>query len=494
MLSHGKAMHRSLVGGTVQRVVLGRVGARDLVLMRIRVPGDTGHIVIDGVLGVAIVDSAERDRLRDALGGSRSPVQPQWRARLEGAKVTGMGDRRLDFVRDGAIGRVLAASGTLRLERTAAEVGKPQASSSPRSSLPPGPLSGLSQGPTDRPSSTDRSGAIDAPSGTPMTGGARLIDELDRLSTHRRLDALRQRLSRARARVERRIAAVHGDLAKLQAAEAAARHAPLFVAESARAPRGATVLRAVDWSSGDPRTLEMPIDPTRGARQHLEALFARSRRLKDAAHIPRARLEEAERIRDALAAIALRIGRPDEDPDSLEAAARTAAPRDFSPGPRAAIAQVPRFGSAPRGSPTAMPPGGRAAKGTGRPCYRTFQSASGASIFVGRGAAHNDRLTLQVARPHDLWLHARSQAGAHVVVPLDKGASCPADVLVEAAHLAAHFSDAREERVVEVQYAPRRHVRKPRGSLPGAVVVDREKVLLLRKNDELLRSVLEREA
>ena len=114
--------------------------------------------------------------------------------------------------------------------------------------------------------------------------------------------------------------------------------------------------------------------------------------------------------------------------------------------------------------------------------------------LLGSSTENRSHMTLQVARPHDLWLHARSQAGAHVVVPLDKGASCPADVLVEAAHLAAHFSDAREERVVEVQYAPRRHVRKPRGSLPGAVVVDREKVLVLRKNDEVLRHVLEREA
>jgi ribosomal quality control pathway NFACT family protein len=489
MLSHGRAMHRSLVGGTVQRVDLARVGARDLALMRIRVPGETGHIVIDGVLGVAIVDSAERDRLRAILGGSRSPVQAQWRACLQGAKMTGIGDRRLDFARDGAIRQVFAASGTLRLEQTAAGIDPTQ----DPSVLAPGTTPGLPHGKADRPTSTDRSGAIDAPSGAPMTGGAHWIDELDRLGTLRRLDALRQRLSRARARVERRIAAVQGDLAKLQAAQAAARHAPLFVAEAARAPRGATVLRAVDWSSGQPRTLEMPIDPTQGARQHVEALFTRSRRLKDAAHIPRARLEQAERIRDALAAIALRIGRPDEDPDALEAEARTAAPRDFNPGPLAAIAQEQRIGGAPRG-PTAVPPGARAGKGMGRPCYRTFQSASGKPIYVGRGAAHNDRLTLHVARPHDLWLHARSQAGAHVVVPLDKGASCPADVLVEAAHLAAHFSEAREERVVEVQYAPRRHVRKPRGSLPGAVVVDREKVLVLRKNDEVLRHVLEREA
>jgi predicted ribosome quality control (RQC) complex YloA/Tae2 family protein len=101
-------------------------------------------------------------------------------------------------------------------------------------------------------------------------------------------------------------------------------------------------------------------------------------------------------------------------------------------------------------------------------------------ILVGRGAADNDALTTKTARPHDLWLHAKSIHGAHVVVPLAKGESCPSDLLVDAAHLAAHFSDARGEKVVEIQHTTRRYVRKPKGSAPGAVVLDRETVLVLR--------------
>ncbi|GAC1522858.1 MAG: hypothetical protein NVS3B10_22990 [Polyangiales bacterium] len=99
---------------------------------------------------------------------------------------------------------------------------------------------------------------------------------------------------------------------------------------------------------------------------------------------------------------------------------------------------------------------------------------------MGRGAKDNDLLTTHVARPHDLWLHVKGVTGAHVVVPMTKGESCPQALLIDAAHLAAHFSDARGERVVEISHAPRRHVRKPRGAPPGAVVVDREKVLVLR--------------
>ena len=138
-----------------------------------------------------------------------------------------------------------------------------------------------------------------------------------------------------------------------------------------------------------------------------------------------------------------------------------------------------------RAGPAAQPP---------LPPYRTFLSASGARILVGRSAEKNDALTFHVARPHDLWLHAKNRTGSHVVVPLDKKGSCPGDVLVDAAHLAAHFSEARDEALVEVQYTPRRYLRKPRGSAAGLVVVDREKVLLLRREDDRLRALLEREA
>jgi predicted ribosome quality control (RQC) complex YloA/Tae2 family protein len=304
-----------------------------------------------------------------------------------------------------------------------------------------------------------------------------ILDDLRRTETQRRREHLQRALAKAIARIERRIAALRGDMAAMQAAEAAARHAPLFVAEAARAARGATVIRAVDWASGEPEPIEMTIDPAKSALGQVDALFKRARRLKGGNHIVHERLEKALGARGSLAEVAVVLERPEADLDALEGAARTAAPRDFQAG----LAVAPTRSMAAR------------ALGA-RPPHRTFRSVSGAPIYVGRGAAHNDALTLHVARPHDLWMHARGRKGAHVVVPLEKGASCPADVLVEAGHLAAHFSEARDERVVEILYAQRRYVRKPRGSAPGAVVVDREKVIVLRKDDDVLRRLLEREA
>ena len=322
-----------------------------------------------------------------------------------------------------------------------------------------------------------------------------------------RLDALRRALSRAIARLDRRIDAVRGDLERAAGADETARRAQLFVAEASRAPRGAKRLVAVDWSSlkdppeagrqpeGPPyaaREIEMKLDPAKPARAQLDAVFQRARRLKDGARIGRARLAEAEAARASLAAIAVAM---DRHPASgggpggpsllaqvsmtaaLEARARTAAPRDF----KLAAPQDPSKRGSPSAQQAPLPP------------YRTFTSASGVRIMVGKGAEKNDELTFHVARPHDLWLHVKNRTGAHVIVPLARGHTCPGDVLVEAAHLAAHFSEARDEDLVEVQYARKRHLRKPRGSAPGLVMVDKEKVLVLRRQEALLKAVLARE-
>jgi hypothetical protein len=248
---------------------------------------------------------------------------------------------------------------------------------------------------------------------------------------------------------------------------------------------------AVDWSTGEARDVEWKLDPARGAQEQLDALFQRARRLKEGARIARARLDDAERALAALRAVATVLAdtpadaQPSPDLAALEARARAAAPRDF---------RLASSGLAGGSRPGGHAPG-RARSGAQAPLppYRVFAATGGTRLLVGRGAEKNDALTFHVARPHDLWLHAKNRAGAHVIVPLDKNASCPADVLVEAAHLAAHFSEARDERVVEVQYTPRRYLRKPRGSAPGLVVVDREKVLVLRREDDLLRRLLERE-
>ena len=77
-----------------------------------------------------------------------------------------------------------------------------------------------------------------------------------------------------------------------------------------------------------------------------------------------------------------------------------------------------------------------------------------------------------------------------MIVTLEKNSVCASDVLVEAAHVAAHFSEGREEGVIEIQYTPRRYLRKPKGAAPGLVVVEREKVLVLRVDPAMTARLL----
>ncbi len=288
--------------------------------------------------------------------------------------------------------------------------------------------------------------------------------------------AIGRALDRALDRVERRIASVSRDLERMAGADAILARAQWLTPLAARAPRGATRLAGTDWSTGEPVPFEVELDPSRSARENLDAMFKRARRLKLGRRFAEPRLAEATRVASALRAGRARLAEATcaEDLDGVEAAARAVAPRDFALEQRGA--GEPR----PRRSPE-------------RVGHRVFPISEGRVARVGKGGVDNDRLTFRTARPHDLFLHVKGRAGAHVIVPLERGASPPPAALVDAAHLAAHFSDARGETVVDVEYTHRKFLRKPRDGAPGMVLVEREKVLVLRVEEERLARLLARE-
>lgn len=272
------------------------------------------------------------------------------------------------------------------------------------------------------------------------------------------------RLQRDARTLKRRLAAVEGDLARILEAPRIRHHAELLLANLHAIAPNATEATVVDWNLPDSATVTIAIDPALGAKRFAETLFARARRLDRGKSVGEKRRDET------LAALA----RLEERKRALLAGEEIAGDAKSTASPAARTLE--RVGRA--STPDARVP------------YRAFIAANGRVVLVGRGAKDNDALTLSLAKPHDLWLHARGTEGAHVVVPLDRGASCPGDLLVDAAHLAAHFSSARGEPVVDVQYVERRHVRKRKGSPPGAVQVEREKVLALRLDADRLAALL----
>lgn len=100
-----------------------------------------------------------------------------------------------------------------------------------------------------------------------------------------------------------------------------------------------------------------------------------------------------------------------------------------------------------------------------------FVSSAGLRIRVGRNNSQNDQLTLKSAFKSDLWLHTQKIHGSHVIISCEGGEADEATIL-EAAKLAAYYSQAREGQNVPVDYTIVKNVKKPAGAKPGMVIYD----------------------
>lgn len=311
--------------------------------------------------------------------------------------------------------------------------------------------------------------------GTPQdlwAAGDRLLAGREENQTTDARRVLTVEIARTRKRVERRLRAIEGDAARAESAPELRKRASLVLANLHRIESGAPEAALTDWELDPPRDVIVPLDPTLPAQRYAETLFHRARRMERGAEIARSRRAKAEAELEALDRItrALEAATTDEEITTLREEASALLPR----------ARASKGPSSRRRPPTRLP-------------YREYRGSDARTILVGRGAADNDSLTLHHARPQDLWLHARGTRGAHVVVPLHKGETCPPELLIDAATLAAHFSDVRGESTAEVQYCARRHLRKPKGAAPGAVVVSQEKVIVVRVEAKRLARLLESE-
>ncbi|CBN77904.1 conserved unknown protein [Ectocarpus siliculosus] len=99
------------------------------------------------------------------------------------------------------------------------------------------------------------------------------------------------------------------------------------------------------------------------------------------------------------------------------------------------------------------------------------------AVLVGRNNQQNERITFSLARGHELWLHARGVAGAHVLLRLDPGQEVEDDDLAFAADVAAFFSKARQSASTPVDYISPKMVKKLGGGGPGMVKFDGAKVV-----------------
>jgi predicted ribosome quality control (RQC) complex YloA/Tae2 family protein len=100
-------------------------------------------------------------------------------------------------------------------------------------------------------------------------------------------------------------------------------------------------------------------------------------------------------------------------------------------------------------------------------------------ILIGKGAKQNDKMLQTSTWKEDLWLHVKDTSGSHVIIKHQAGNAFPRKIIEAAAQIAAYYSKRKTETLCPVIYTPRKFVRKRKGDPPGAVVVEKEKVILV---------------
>jgi predicted ribosome quality control (RQC) complex YloA/Tae2 family protein len=326
----------------------------------------------------------------------------------------------------------------------------------------------------------DEPGAVVAFSPTPMSHLAALYDEApvesvsaglalaehavsdDRMGPVRhaqRRQRMLDAIQGARDRAERRLAALAGESARAAEADRFRMRGELIYAHLWQIEPGQRELTVGEDT--------IPLDPTLTASENAQTYFERYRKAQSAdAQIP-ALLEESRTeiaYLDQLSTLITQApGFADLEALAAEWASLEAPTSDTKP----------KRSRAPR-----------------RP--RALVDREGNAVYVGRSGPQNDLVTFDTAGPDDTWLHARGVGGSHVVIRWrSPGTPENESTITAAAALAAWYSAARESGGVEVDVAPRRHVRKIKGARPGMVTYRNERTIRVQPApEEQLRAVL----
>lgn len=209
---------------------------------------------------------------------------------------------------------------------------------------------------------------------------------------------------------------------------------------------------SVAWTDGE--MLEIVLDPALSPAENAQRYFSRYQKAKRATNIiPKQReivARESEYLQQLLFDLETADSRPEIDAvaAALSALRGNNQPKSTKKHPKITKAGQPR----------------------------RYTSPDGFTVWAGRNAGQNHRLTFGKAAPNDIWLHARGVPGAHVVIATAEGEP-PESTLEWAAGVAAYFSKRRSEAWVEVIVTRKKHVRAIKGAPPGMVSVRREKTV-----------------
>ncbi|MDQ3010643.1 MAG: NFACT family protein [Acidobacteriota bacterium] len=214
--------------------------------------------------------------------------------------------------------------------------------------------------------------------------------------------------------------------------------------------------------------IEIPAADKPTAQEAAEHYFKLSRKAKHGLATINARLPEIEK----------EIAEQESQLTRLSAVTRAEELKAFSLQP--ASPQIAR-----QNKPKSQP--GKKPKEEKLSGIRRYRSGDGYEILVGRTDRDNDNLTFRVAKSADLWFHAADYPGSHAVLRNPQRREVPMNSILEAAQIAAKFSQARENAKVAVNYCEKKFVTKLKGFAPGQVRLSSFKTVMVEPKETIER-------
>ena len=279
-------------------------------------------------------------------------------------------------------------------------------------------------------------------------------------------NALETRLKKLRAALR----SIQADLTRFSQAERFKRSGDLLLANLNDARIEGTVVWVKDYYDSDQPEIEIEINEDQTLQQAAAAYYEKYQKARRAVKTlgPRAR-----EIGNQISKTEDLLGRLLQEPDPRlieEAESLAGISREIKPGARAGS------GLRTLGAPIKS---SRTRRNRGPEIGRRFLSSDGYEIVVGRNDSENDAITFRVAGSLDIWLHAADYPGSHVVVRNPSRQPVPQRSIIEAAQIAAFYSQARREGKAAVNYTQRKFVSKPPKAKPGLVRLSGYKTLVV---------------
>jgi predicted ribosome quality control (RQC) complex YloA/Tae2 family protein len=234
----------------------------------------------------------------------------------------------------------------------------------------------------------------------------------------------------------------------------------LILANPQSIPKGEPKAKVIDYYDPEMREIEINLNEKLSPHENAARFFNRARKARDAAALAEDRIKDIRSEADILQAALDRLPKA-AAVENIRALRQMLTDRDLLKKEQA---------------PTVAGKKGEPEFGSFK--IRRMTSSDGIEILYGENSTSNDFLTTKVAKPNDLWFHARSITGAHVVVrTANRPEAVPQSTIREAALVAAKHCDAKHSSLVPVDYTLRKFVRKPRAAAPGMVTYQKEKTM-----------------